>query len=385
MSVESLSENRMAAVAARVRRSASWVIKPYCKEDEAEVLRLHQDVFNSSIEAEEWRWKYFKNPVGAPLMLVAREIDTGQVIGFHAAIPVVKRIAGEFELFYLIVDTAIAPAYRHKGLYIDLGHRIHNLRRGDKSLLMMGLPNDKALPVVLKLGGIKLGALEAYFRVLNWRHVLRGRLKFSIAESMLGRVGNIYASMLTRKFRANFLGSDVQEIVSFEEDIEKLCVAALSDYAVHTLRTKAYMNWRYFENPCRCYKVFEYRHAKRLGGYIAVTTTHKGGLKIGVIVDLVFDSQIAIGRALLQRAMGSFLEQKVDVVVSLLSLSESYNALFRSKGFWHTALTWTKRPFYVVLDLGLSQNVNPEKIKKYDSMLRTPGAWFLSLGDTDLV
>lgn len=368
-------------LAQRINRGQRWTVSDYCEQDEDEVLRLRAEVFGEPISRDEWRWKYRAAPGLEPVRLVARDTKTRRLIGFNATIALPLSVGGTFRKIYSVVDSMVHSSFWNTGLYVDLSMRVVRKTGDLPDALPSGLPNNRAFSVWLKLGMPCVNTFRLSAAVLNWASLCRGRLGWRPLETAVGFLLNL---LVARPLSCLWSGrtDDVRVVGAFPTSVEGMTERALSAYPVHIHRTAAQLNRRYADHPGRPYRIFLQGPESAPCGYLIVAITEKKDLRLGALVDFVFDKNATDGAALLNAGMTYLAGQKADVVVALSSVRSMTSGLLRRKGFLSSRLLWSNRPYHFVVSRIRMDNPNEERY--YDRVIKDPKNWFFTFGDTDL-
>jgi GNAT superfamily N-acetyltransferase len=181
--------------------------------------------------AEFFRWKHFENPFGRSLMLVAE--SQGEVVGLRAFMRWEFVSAGRILRAVRAVDTATHPEHQGRGIFSRLTLEAIELLRGDADLVF-NTPNEKSLPGYLKMGWRIVGRVPVRVRVRRPIAFVRG-----------------IRSVTSGMFEPAPASSPLAARPSFPEDseIEGLLRSAEHDGRIATVRSAAYLRWRYAGAP----------------------------------------------------------------------------------------------------------------------------------------
>jgi len=81
--------------------------------DEERLVDIYREVFGVELGVPYWRWKYFDNPFGDPVMYVA--LDGDRIVGEIGGILCNVRAGGKEALAVQVVDIVILPEYQKGG------------------------------------------------------------------------------------------------------------------------------------------------------------------------------------------------------------------------------------------------------------------------------
>ncbi|WP_256297039.1 GNAT family N-acetyltransferase [Haloarchaeobius salinus] len=133
-----------------------YTVRPYERDDAADVLDLYRTVWGSEHDADWLAYKYVKNPYfDGTSMLVAETDDT--VVGARPAVPVPMRV-GDTDLAGLfLVSVMVHPEHRRRGLFTRMmAHGFEHFADAGVSLCF-NYSNELSAPGYRQLGAERLG------------------------------------------------------------------------------------------------------------------------------------------------------------------------------------------------------------------------------------
>lgn len=228
--------------------------------------RLFPDDPDKSPELLVWRFE--RNPHGAAKFAVAS--DGGEVVGLIAFVPTKLRLAAGHIMAYQAIDTVVDPAYRGRGLFVQLGALAQERDKlgGD---ILWGFPNAKAAPGWYgRLGWTNFGAVPMLIKPLRTGFI------FGRAHRSLRRID----FPLARKSREQF-----EQINEFGADYDALWTAAATEMGNTVDRSADWMRWRLIDKPSAQYRVVGLRGKAGLGGLIATRLADKHGTRLCYCMD----------------------------------------------------------------------------------------------------
>ena len=365
-----------------ILKRANFTIRDSVPGDEREILRLCQRVFGASLTLEEWNWRTFGNPAGKTLSLVAFQKDDGRLIGHMAGVSVDLTVGRFSRKASFIIDSVVDPRQRGRGIHAALSLAIAK-RSGELEVgFPIGLPNQQAYLPVLKMGGTHLLTIPVFFKVLDWRRVVRAKLHSNFLAQIAGVLGRPFQQGQAPDQRTEFT---LQEVQRFESSLDELSDRVGPRFGICPKRQSSLLNWRYFERPGSPYSVFSISSGGQWQGYIVVRLLEKWGLRLGTLVDLFFDPDCApAGQLLLCHAEKQLRASGADVLWGLFAAPQTYQKLFRKTGFFKAPQLKGLRRFHFVADFVTIDGLRPDLDRRDGALLRQADQWFLSLGDTDL-
>lgn len=256
--------------------SAAIDVRPYVDADELEVLDLLRTAMGEGPAGgrtpEFFGWKHHRNPFGRSFMLVA-EAD-GRIVGLRAFMRWGFVVNGQPVKAVRAVDTATHPDYRRRGIFSKLTARaLDDLV--DEADLIFNTPNDKSLPGYLKLGWDVVGKVPLCIKPLR---------PMSFAAGLRSR-GNGDAVESRPQVRAEHAGTFLQHGMDVDWLLER---AIHEDARLQTLRSVAFLRWRYSETPFD-YRVVTAEGAEGLVGFAIFRVRPRGRLWEATVAELVVD------------------------------------------------------------------------------------------------
>jgi GNAT superfamily N-acetyltransferase len=134
--------------------AAPWVVREATRDDLPRLGRLFVESFGFERDLAHTAWKFFDNPVGRPLLVVAESDD--RLVGQYALWPVELRIGGEVVLGAQSLDTMTHPDFRGQGMFPRLASACMDLAVDQGVRVLYGFPNANSY--------------AGFVRKLNWDH-----------------------------------------------------------------------------------------------------------------------------------------------------------------------------------------------------------------------
>jgi hypothetical protein len=298
---------------------APFELEPYDDSRRDDYLRVLGEAWGrGAMGGALFDWWFEGNPAGSMRSVAVRD---GEVVGAagHSIFRIV--VDGRQRLAQFSVHAATMPSARGLGIFRALEVRHEEQGRDWGSICVLGFASPPT-------HGIFLGPL-------GWTQIDRRRVW--ARPLPIGR-------------------KRARRIDRFEERHETAAAAVAPRFRNHILRDSRYLNWRFAESP-REYRMLE----APLGGFAVVGLTHRRGLKIGLVMELIGEDEDlgTLVPAALAAARGS-----------LVLLAVPSPVLPRSRLLRHGFVPTRHR-----LDLmgkGLAEPLDSRS-----------EAWTVSLGDTD--
>lgn len=319
------------------------VLRPYQPGDEIAISEGFNRVFGLTRPLSEWHWKYPVEPEGRWLMLACDE--SGALLAHYGAVPVRLRIGAREVRAGQIGDVYTVPETRHglgaartyiqtvKAFFAEFG-------APEKLAVLYGFPGERAL----RLGLARLGYDQmAPQPVPVWRRQVSRRGRIWTGHGVRDGFDPVAADALWRK--------------------------AGERYRVAAIRDAAWLARRFTGRPG-----IEYLHltAHRRGRVKALAVVRLMG-EVAQWCELVWDGEDVRALAALDKAAASFARSRHATQIEMwLAGDEAAEGAFAELG-WAPGL----HPAGLVM---VARSFHPEI-----NVAGFPGAFYLTMGDADLV
>ena len=308
---------------------------------------------------DRFRWLYLSNPDGRAKAWLAVDDKTGETAGFTAVFPRRVRPAGVPTpvLAWNCGDFSIHQKYRAGGVAVKLRRAAREgVDRGDSPFLYAH-PNDRMLPVHMRVGHKALAQMVRYGKVLraNTGSTLVDRfsstvLRFAGLDMFAGR------------------GAAVELVTSWPSasELDALDERTRERMGTALVRDAMYLAWRFRRNPFEPIELFVARREGRLTGYLAFL------VKDGHCAVKDWIGETGADRDALFAFLLAELRRRDVARVSVIAL-ETHPDLARLRQFG-----FSKRPDASTAVVYAAENY-PAKASVLD-----PSAWYMTVGDRDV-
>jgi len=227
-------------------------VRPIEVADIHKILELEQILYGRPFSIQWLDWKYYKNPHGKAIVLVA-ETAEDQLVGLRSFWPRQFVLNDRILLAYQAVDVGVHPDYRRQGIFTLLTHKAIELALEQGAVGFFNFPHQTSMPGYLKLGWLKIRRLHW------WMHVT--------PESRARQPRDIQFDELNLSPSAGKGGA----IARF-------------------LRDPDYLKWRYFQRPDAKYQFCELGvlHGETI--YAVTRDVTRKTIPVRVLVDVIGDS-----------------------------------------------------------------------------------------------
>jgi GNAT superfamily N-acetyltransferase len=191
--------------------------------------------------------KYYENgPLGAPSLFLARDNESGSLVGMAALFPTTLWIAGERVPAGIGGDFAVDEGHRGFGPALALQRATISAVSERGLACAYGSPNQNSELIVGRAGYADLGRLSRFIKLLSARplvdrYVSRPRLA-SLASSVAGPFVSILSRERVHRRSGRF---SVEEPEFFDDRFTSLWELARRQLGVTSERNAELLNWRY--------------------------------------------------------------------------------------------------------------------------------------------
>jgi hypothetical protein len=261
-----------------------------------EVIALHNATRRSSHGKERFEWMYLRNPDGPAVVWTLRDMQSGELAGFTAALPRRMLVGGEAATCWIGADFSIRPQYRTLGPAMKLRRAVKNAIDDGSADFLYSHPNQRMAVVHSRVGNVVVGRMVRYAKALRLAPYLRERLGNWAGASLAGALADPVLRVSSREFRHKFR-NQIRPIAParFDERFDRLFEDVAARWPVIGIRDARYLNWRYADNPLHETHALVAEDGDRLRGY-SLLTIHDDR---GYIKDLFFEDDETVVRDLL--------------------------------------------------------------------------------------
>jgi GNAT superfamily N-acetyltransferase len=314
-----------------------WTMRPYRLGDEESIIELFRTVFNVETTLVKWTWRYIENGINLKLIMLA-ESAAGDIIGQYALCPIRMKVDGKEIIGSFSLDTMVHPDWGGRGIFVDLANAVYDAAVGSGIPLTYGFPNvNSHHGFINKLGWMDLcKALPILVKPISIRSLIRSRFENERSArfvDLLARAGYwLYTSGSIREPSAgNYC---VRRVEYFGREAGLLWERSSGIARVSVIRDAAYLNWRFARNPTEEYCILYAEQGGELSGYAVLKLSDDFGIRVGYVVDLLaLPEDEKIVYALMEDALGYFVENDMDIAGCLMMRNLPYEKQLRKLGF----------------------------------------------------
>jgi GNAT superfamily N-acetyltransferase len=361
-------------------KEEGWVSSRYSPEDAQDSLQLLRKA-SAEIEAASpayQEWQYQRNPVGPAIATLAREGETGRLIGQVVTIPIRVRLSGKVRVASLSLEPVIDPAYQGRGVLAGLLKDVCALSAEAGIAFTYGFPNQASYSTFVNKAGFRnIGSVPLLVRPLDPERLAAKTTHSRVLAKTASVARRVWRTPAPAPRQEAVPGLEIGEVNSFDSSFVLFWDRVQHRFPVMVVRDPAYLNWRFTGVPTRRYTTFVARSEDEIRGFIVLRAAPLGQFSAGLIVELVVEASAegrAAGRLLIDRAYSYFEDQNLDILASLALRHTDEFRLLRSRGFWVAPKFLEPRPFRLVVRCH-DEERSPSRLA-YD--LRN---WFVTMGD----
>jgi predicted N-acetyltransferase YhbS len=359
-----------------------WVSSRYCPEDAGDsaglMRRTYGDIEAAAPAHQEWHFE--RGPAGAAVGALAREAETGHLVGQVLTIPVKVRLSGKLFMATLSLDPVTDPAWQDRDVVAALLKDACGLSADEGMAFTYALPGQDSYWTFVNMAGFtNIGSVPLLVRPMNPERLAMKTTGSRALRRTVSVARRVWRTPAPAPRQEALPGLEIAEVGSFGGSFAVFWDRVQHRFPVMVIRDPAYLNWRYVDVPGRQYVTFAARSEGEIRGFIVLRTAPLGRFSAGLIADLMVEPSAegrAAGRLLIDRAYSHFTEQDLDIVVGLALRQADEFRLLRSRGFWPAPRFLEPRPFRLVVRCH-DEERSPSRLT-YD--LKN---WFVTMGDCD--
>jgi len=272
-------------------------------------------VYGFSRDEVLWKWRYEENPARKHYSHVA--VFEDRVVAHCGGTPVEFQIGGKRVPGVQLADLMSDPEHRVEGAFTR-AYLSTWLSSGEEGVrVAFGFGNPTGAEFALKRSKLPTWpTVPRRDRIVNAAPFVRRFSKYSLISKALAFPANSLIRMVNSigSPRETDMGS-VEEITAFDASFDELWEAVAADIPNTIVRTGAHLDWRYSRHPIHRYKSFAFFDGGKLRGYIVLRVLEGKGIRRGLIMDLISETERPkVWNSLLVRGIDYLLQEKVDLM-----------------------------------------------------------------------
>jgi GNAT superfamily N-acetyltransferase len=350
----------------------TWTVRDGDEKDLSGILSLRKIVFGEmeedKLEPRFWRWEFMEAPDGKALIYIVQDRD--KIIAHFADIPRRFSVNGEAVLATLSLDLMVHPDYRREGLFTAMGKYGVQRVKQKNGLFMMAFPiRPETIQGFTKIGWGKVVQLPVIVHPIRFSGIVNRYLHFKPLSLLLGGVATcVYLLLYGWKKGKKGEAIHIEEVVQLDEAFDDFWQSASRLYSVMGIRTRQYLNWRYFKHPTRRYTVYRAIEKGEMRGYMVLRKVELLSFNSAVIVDLLALDERAL-YALVEKGVQHSRQEDVNLLGFMVPKPHPYFKSLKRWGFLPSPKAFS---FMIFAHTGGEDLSHSE-------------GWYVNWGDTDVL
>jgi hypothetical protein len=268
----------------------------------------------SRIEAKYVKY-YENNPHGPPSLFLARDNESGSLVGMTALFPTSLWIAGAPVPAAIGGDFAVDEGHRGLGPALPL-QRATVAACSERGLsCAYGSPNSSSEPIVSRAGYVDVGRLARFVKLLTARPLVDRYVSNPRLASLAAGVASPFASILSReRLHRRPRRFSVDQPGRFDDRFTGVWDLARRQLGVTSERNVDLLNWRYEKTgPAAApdsYPIFALVEGNEVAGYVV----YRMDDDTRIVYDLVCRPERAVMDALLSEFIRDARREKTSAI-----------------------------------------------------------------------
>jgi hypothetical protein len=286
---------------------------------------------------EHLRWKMQSHPLAPQNQWVA-EID-GRIVAMMLRIVRTVRVRGRDYLARDGVDAAVDPRCQGRGLYSTILDHSRESPQSAAFALRFGYSTNprtrrRSTPRPSRFLGNPIQVLQKPYRaraiVARRRKRYGGRLPAPLAVLRIELARALHGLGHRPYWRSVKRGWSILTLPRFDDRIDAFFDEAARPFDFVVVRSRDYLNWRYFDPAAGRFTVRAAEQEGRLLGYLVFKITEGQGY----VADLLaLPGRTDVVRSLIEDALRLFREADLDQATCWMISRHPYNAILQRYGF----------------------------------------------------
>lgn len=311
-------------------KEIAW--RPYQDSDADGIVALFAEEMGVRFTPEGLRWKYGRNPAGAPLLF---ELFTGdRLVGHVGGIPQRMWADGREWVAVQSVDILMHSDVRGGSTFLRVLRAYEKAAAEAGMAFMFGFPPAGKLLTYLKKQKFReIAAPTRMVLGLDGAVAVRKGLRSEAAARLTG-------PLLTAALRRRAAGKarprpgfEVEAVAECGPEFDELWERARGGAGVTSVRSAEYLNWRFVKNPQYPFRLFAARSGGKLQGFVVLRVAEEEEARVGLVIDLFAAPGGAAAEALVAHAVRHFLEERADMIRAWTADGSEARGAFEKLGF----------------------------------------------------
>lgn len=240
-------------------------IKSYQLNDEHAIVELFRSAFGKEMSLEYWNWRFANNPFSKK-MFIELMWDNDLLVGHYAISPVEMLIKNQKTNTALSMTTMTHPEYGGKGIFSQLAESLYKKLSKEDFKFVWGFPNNNSH--------------YGFKKNLGWEDIaIQGMMSLNVSKIL-----NI--------INQNTEGVQIKSISEVNDEF--IFSLNISEKLIKINKTRAYIQWRYFDNPTTEYKIITTDKNRGIVIYKKIPSfSHLNKYEID-IMDIFYDNDMEV-------------------------------------------------------------------------------------------
>lgn len=274
-------------------------------------------------------WVYRHNPHGQAQVWIARDTDSGTIVGTAAAFPRRMYVKGREQLGWVLGDFCMHGQYRSLGPALQLQRACLGEVSSGRMAFCYDFPSPSMMAVYRRLHVKPCQRMLRLAKPLRVDRQVGNLVKSPGIARRLSAVGNAVLASCDRRSKPQVPSRITLHHGECGEEFSALGTEVGQRYGVCIHRSAEYLNWRYLANPLWRYEMLTARSHGNLQAYAVFCQAGQDA----ILVDLFGLETPAIISALIH-ALVAILRQRSIVTVNVpISESHPWVPLLQQLGF----------------------------------------------------
>ncbi len=375
------------------------------REDAEAILTINRLEYGDDdilVTLEDYIWRHEQPPAQPAIVPVIRN-EASEVVGFISLTPLCLRIKGQDYLGGTGTNLVIHPDYQDGFGYIKLIRRFNRIFKDEQIPIHYSFISEAVYQEINTRTTNLRSFLQWVYRLLpnqetvdvaNYSNQFAWTIPLlakplnltEIAETYLDQVwprfihesaSRLGTAVFSQKSPPDTSGITIREVKIFDDDFDMFWQNYQDKYPVMLNRGQAFLQWRFTSLSNRQYHALgAYDKNKILLGYIVLRVATIRNIKSGLIMDFFTADNILgqqAGRLLIAQAEKFFQEQRLSIILCLISNFATEHRLLRKSGYLNIPDRFTPRPFRFAFFLHNKYGSSLPEISDKD--------WFVTFAD----
>ncbi len=357
-----------------------WVSSRCSPNDAQDCLGLLRGIWgDSELAAPAYQdWQCQRSPAGPAITTLAREVETGRLIGQVVTIPIKVRLSGKVRTAGLFLNPVADPGYQDGDVSVGLLRDACALSAEEGIAFTYGFPDRLSYSKFVNKAAFRdIGSVPLLIRPLNPERLALKTTHSRVLGKTASIAGKIWRTPAPVPRQDGPPGLEIADVPSFDDSFAVFWDRVQHRFPIMVIRDPPYLNWRFVDVPTRDYTTFVARSREQIRGFAVLRVAPLGQFSAGLIVDLVVEASAegrAAGRLLIDQAYSYSKDHDLDLVASLALRHTDEFRLLRSRGFRVCPKFLQPQPYRLVVRCHDGE-ASPSRLA-YD--LRN---WFVTMGD----